>query len=302
MIDNIKFYINNKDGFEENINKNESIDLKTFVSTFTGEMTEYPKTGKYFNMEARITEKQAFLKGSLHKFINMYLEDKEHNYNDFDLRDIKLVVDEIVNTLEIKPDETSITNLEFGFNIELDEDPQEIIDNRLLMNNFKNHSKDLKFRGRGNYKEFELTDYSIKVYNKSKQYQQDKYILRIEIKFTAKRKLNLLGIHTLSDLTNTEVLRNLFNFLMIQFDKLIIIDAFYDRKDISQTNKRRLTMFTNPNYWKNIDTKQLHIKEKLIREYKSLIKKYNLDKTKNVLREKICNKFTQLMRGCTAIY
>lgn len=132
------------------------------------------------------------MQGSLYKLLNIALENDNHN--DFDLRDIGLVVGEITNTFGISSTRVKVTNLEFGFNMEVDEDPQKIIDYRLLMSNFKNHSQDEKFRGKGDYKEFIKTDYSIKIYNKSKQCRQDKNILRVGVKFTMKRKLESLEV------------------------------------------------------------------------------------------------------------
>lgn len=297
MIDNVKFYVNDRERFQENVSKNADVDLKTFLSTFTGEVTEYPKIGKLCNLEVRITEKKAHISGSLHKFINTYLDGEEHNYNDFDLRDVHLVVDEISNALQINPYGTEVTNLEFGFNLEIEEDPQKIIDNRLLMYNFKCHNKDLKFRGKGDYKEYEMTDYSVKIYNKSKQYGQDRHILRVEIKFTRSRVLKRLGVYTLADLKDEEVLFNLFNFLVEQFEKLIILDEFYDRADIPNRDVTSLVRYTNPNYWKSAaETKQSYVRERLIRHCRSLIKKYKLNKTKEMLTHKIKDKFYELMQ------
>lgn len=297
MIDNFKCYLNNKNGFEQSVSKNADIDLKAYVSTITGEVSEYPKIGKYYNLEARITEKKATLKGSLHKFINSYFGDEEQNYNDFDIRDVNLAIEGIASALEFNPLETKVTNLEFGFNIETDEDPQIIIDNRLLMFGFKNHNRDNKFQGRGDFKQYDMSDYSIKIYNKSKQYGQEKHILRVEIKFTMSRKLVTLGVRTLNDLTNPNLIKKLFDCLMQQFEKLIIVDAFYNRDDISERDKARLNMFTNPYYWVNAaETKLPNVRERLIRECKKLIKKYNLDRTKREISKKIQDKFLELMR------
>lgn len=295
MLDNFKCYAKPPALFESNVCKNSKIDLRTFISTFTGEVTDYPKIGKYLNLDIRITEQQAYIQGSMHKFMNAYLDSQEHNYNDFDFRDIELVIENIIQEFDINPEATSITNLEFGMNIILDSDPQELIDKKLLMFNFKNHNKDLKFRGKGDYKQYDKSDYSIKIYNKSKQYGQDKFILRVEVKFTMKRILQKLGVNNLADLTNVGVLHNLFDFLMQQFDKLVIVDDFYERADIPVKDITRLTMFTNPNYWMNMSNKSPRLRERLIREYKRLIQRYRLNETKDYLRDALCNKFFELM-------
>lgn len=294
MLDNIKLYILDKENFEKNLSINHNIDLHVPYNVFTSELAEYPKVGRLLNLEVRISPKEATVKGSIHKFLNSYLDGEEHNHNDFDIRDLKFALEELINSLDIHPERTSITNLEFGFNIEVDEDPKTIIMHDLQMFNFRDHNRKDNFSGRGDYKEFQITDYIVKVYNKSKQYGLDKNILRIELKFTNARVLNRLGIFNLNDINKTETLKLLFNFFMETFNKLHIVDDFSECKNIPVKVKNRLHILTNPNFWNKARSSRM--KETLKREYNRLIKKYNLDRKKGVLGEKIQSKYTEMMR------
>ena len=83
---------------------------------------------------------------------------------------------------------------------------------------------------------------------------------------------------------------------MEQVDKLIILDDFYSRPDIKAKDRSRLGLFTNPNYWINTAvSKHPYVRERLIREYKRLIKKYKLDGTKQIIKCKLSDKFQQMI-------
>lgn len=170
MFDNIKFFALDKDRFEQNLSNSDKVDLRTFLSVQTGVVEEYPKIGKYLNLDVRITPKKCYVGGSIHKFFNQFIDGEEHNYNDFTYSDSANVIGHLCKDLEIQPERTKITNLEFGFNLEVDKDPQIIIDQNVLMFDFKTHNRNIKFKGNGDFKEFQRTDYLFKAYNKSKQY------------------------------------------------------------------------------------------------------------------------------------
>ncbi len=97
------------------------------------------------------------------------------------------------------------------------------------------------------------------------------------------------------------MLYNLFGVLIEQVDKLVIVDNFYGRHDISKRSKGRLIQFTNPNYWIEVnETRPTKKRDRLIREFKSLFKKYKLENTKEVLTDKIKLKYYNLL-GIPAI-
>lgn len=163
------------------------------------------------------------------------------------------------------------------------------------MNNYKSPNKNLKFSGRGNYKEFQLTDYRIKTYDKSKQYGLNSNILRVEIKITLKRLLTKLGIFSLEDLMYNWTYVKLFDFLLEKFEGLILVDEF-DADLIPEKEYNRLIKYTNPNYWIGIkEQKSSKAIYKLKKDFNYLLDKHNLLNTKNELREKLKSKFKELL-------
>lgn len=294
MIDNIKFFVLDKERFERDLVNNPLIDLKTSVSLSTGDCTEeYPKLAKHHNLEVRITETTAYIKGSIHKYYNSLLGLGNHNHNDFGYMQWELAINKLCEDLNIHKEYTRITNLEYGFNIECDFDPKELVEKLAIMYNFKDHNRKQRFNGKGYYKEFEMTDYSLKIYDKSKQYNLvDKKLTRIELKITKARCLSRLGIKTLCEMTNN-AFKDLFKRFLHCFNRILIIDSLKPPKGIRIDQIVLFSTCTNPNEWMD-----LNYNDKLSqkRDFKKLIKKYSYDKIQTQLRDRILNKYYELIQ------
>lgn len=297
MIDNIKAKVTKFKEFETYIENTGKIDLKNSVSLITGELDSYPRRGKLINLEASINEKSAYLKGSIHKTYNELNEKGEHNHDDFSYDCAKETIMHLMNELNLKKDDTSLTNLELGFNIHLSKDPQHFLDYNLLMYDFKDHNKDLRFSGRGDYKEFQKTDYYIKIYNKSKQYNiKGQSILRVELKILSKRLLQKLGVYSLNDLLNPDVINNIYSMLVGELKKLNIIDD-YSSRDIEPEDKMILEIYKSPNFWKRISKdKSYKERDKIREDFQRLMDKYNLNNLKKEVLNKVEIKFMELIK------
>ncbi|MCF1420443.1 hypothetical protein [Mangrovimonas futianensis] len=294
MIDNIKFKISTIDKlrFEESIEKNELISLRSTFDRQTGEANDYPKVGRLQNMEIRITKKAAIVKGSIHKYYNLMKGLGNQNYNDFSFKQFKLAIDDLCEKLQLDKKETKITNLEFGFNITVSKNPKLLLDEHILMFDLKDHNRKHNYKGNGSYKEFERTDYKIKIYDKGKQYSiLDRNLLRVELKIIASRYLNRLGIINLNQLGNY-AFKSLFEAFLTHLNKLTIVDSLKAPEDIRIDQRILFDYCINPNHWSRIGTQE---KKETLRELKKLIKKYHLNKTHCVLRDDIITKYLFLM-------
>jgi hypothetical protein len=294
MIDNIKFTLTDKERFEKNLESNNDIDiiLKSSYDRITGKANEYPKIGTYKNLQIRITQKTASIKGSIHKYYNLITGAGNQNYNDFSFTQWEFAINHLCENLQIIKEETKITNLEFGFNIEVTKSPKLIINNHVLMYDFKDHNRKHSYRGKGSYKEFEKTDYRIKVYDKSKQYSLlDNDILRIELKIVNSRYIQKLGVFNLNQL-GKNTFKTLFNCFLTHFNKLMIIDSLNAPKGIRADQMILFKFCINPNHWDSINTIE---KKESKREFNKIIKKYNHIKTHTVLRDSIITKYKLLM-------
>lgn len=301
MIDNLKLYIRDKHSFENHIVDKKLLELSSKVNCFTGEVLEFPKRGRDLNLEINITKSQSTILGSIHKYHNLLMDGGNQNYNDFSFCQIQEVIQNLIKKYNLESD-TSITNLEFGFNLVVNKAPKLIIDKHVLMNNYKAPNKNLKFLGKGDYKEFQLTDYSIKIYSKSKQFKLDSNVLRVELKIIKKRLLQQLGINSLEDLLHSWAYIKLFNFFREKFEGVIIVDEF-DSGLVPENDYNRMIKYTNPNYWIGIrDKKSAKVIYRLKKDFDYLLNKYNVLKTKKEIGDKLDSKFTELLNpNCSGL-
>lgn len=292
MIDNIKFNILNKNEFEQNLERKGLINFKSTYNVITGEANDYPKVGKLENMEIRITKKGAIIKGSIHKYYNSIIGSGNHNHSDFSFRNWGFAINDLCEKLEIDKDKTKLTNLEFGFNITVIEKPKQLIEKNILMLDLKDHNRRHNYRGKGSYKEFEKTDYSLKLYDKGKQYKLlDKNLLRIELKITSSRYLKKLGIINLNHL-GYYAFNGLFEALLKHFNNIMIVDSIKAPKGIREDQMILFKNCINPNHWNGLHAKE---KKETYREFVKIMKKYNQNTIHSNLRDSIINKYHLLM-------
>jgi hypothetical protein len=294
MIDNVKIFASEKLRLENHIVNTGVIQLVSPFNIETGEIMEHPKRGKDFNLDISLTKQSSYIKGSLHKYHNIRNDKGDQNYDDFSYPDIVSEVKDLLVKYELG-DSNYLTNLEFGLNLEVSKDPQLIIDKNILMNKCKGPNKDLKFSGRGDYKEFHTDSHWIKTYNKSKPFKLDSYILRLELKIIKKVYLNKLGVFKLEDLTDRNTLRRLYFDFKRNIEGLVIVDEF-EGKTIPLQHLNRLNEYMNPNYWKRLkSSKTSNQIYKLKKDFKLLLVKYQLLETKKEILLKMEIKFLELL-------
>lgn len=296
MIDLIKYFVTDRKSFINKVEESNKVDLRVPVNFKTGEILD-KKTASYNNMFIEITNNRATLKGSIHKYHNINEGFGKQNYNDFSYCDFKHAINDLQSTFQISNADTYVTNLEFGLNIITEKDPKVIIDNSVLMYNFKTPNRKENFYGKGNYLEFKTTDYSIKIYNKSKQnFLKDINILRVELKITGARYLKRhFNINTLNDLDRNRF-EMLFDKLLEHFDKLLIVDSLiiknYHRID-------EMVLFQNginPSYWTGLrNEKKYKDINRFKEDFESVLENYDLLKIKKQLKTSLKNKFKSLM-------
>lgn len=298
MVDLIKYFINDRELFLKNVEKETNIEFKGKFDFYTGELFEYPKTAHYKNMYLTITNNRATVKGSIHKYYNNLKGlGINQNYNNFSYCDFKYGISQLQNLFQINFEDTNITNLEFGLNIDIEQDPQNLIDNCILMYDFKIPNRNEKFKGKGDYLEFITTDYSLKIYNKSKQnLLSNRNILRVELKITGSRYLKKeFAIYTLNDLDRNRF-EELFKKLIYHFDKLLIVDEL-KLKDCARTDENVIFEYgINPNYWKKFKiSKAYKRKNKFKKVFENVLIDYGLLKTKKQLKVLLVSKYKELM-------
>lgn len=297
MYDGIKFYIlpEDKGRFDKEVKEDRTLDLYSRYDFRTTDFGDSEKS-KLGNMELTMTSNNSFIKGSIHKLFNIINGNGVQNYSDFSFCEAQQALNLVNHHYKVNPELTSITNLEFGINVPVEFNPANFIDESLILFYYKDHTINKKFKNRGDYKEFRRTDYSMKIYNKSKQYNRRKHLLRIEIKITNKRVLQKLGIFTVSDLFDEEASWSLFKFLIDQYRQLLIIDSPALGNALKSSDMDILKDYSNPMYWvhleKNLSPSARHKRRKKCFKY---IEKMGLDERKREIENILWNKYEELL-------
>lgn len=285
--DMIEDFVTNQDNFEE---------LRAVLEYHSGEI-KYPFTANIGSLEIRINDKSVYLKNSLHKFYNEWQGKKNQNYNDFTYSALCQTIDYLDNKL-INLDTTRLTQLEFGLNIKLPIPAENIIKNNIIFHKLNIYSHNERFNGKGEYKQFNHSNYYLKIYDKAKQYNLNEHIIRFEIKFKSSKGFNVLGIYNIHDLKSKEILTRLFKELLKRFDELTIIDNVPSDSKMSDKDKTKLTTYLSYNYWKNLSLRNnRNIKGKEKRAFERLLVKNDLLKTRDFLKASLIQKFDELINN-----
>lgn len=295
MIDFVRVGYRDKNKLEQFVMNQENFEkVYTVLEYHSGEIL-YPYKTNLENLEIIINEKSGYVKNSVHKLKNVLMSGQDHNYNDFSYSEFVSLMDYLKGNI-IDVMETNLTQLEFGLNIDVPKSAKAIIKESILMHNLKRRTALRRFNGKGYLLEFEHYNYTIKVYDKAKQYGLMENILRFEIKFKGKKEFNKLGIYNLEDLKNRENLKTLFRYLMKRFDELLIVDKLIGNMQIPEKDIDRLNSFSSFFYWENLskeDKRQTKTRHKV--KYFKLLERYDLLKTKQMLRNQLVQKFEKLI-------
>lgn len=293
MIDFVKVYYRDKDKFESYVlNEKNFPDLNAVLEYHTGDV-KYPYTTKLDTMRVQVSDKTGYVKNSIHKLRNYRKSGEEHNYDDFSYTEICDTIDYLADKI---PDvsETRLSQLEFGLNVIIDRQPEQIVRRSFLLHRYKK-GVERTFQGPGLLKEFVHNNYTIKVYDKGQQYGLEKNILRFELKFTKAIEFNSLGVFNLSSLKDKATLRKLFLKLMQRFEEIVIIDDF-DSKFIEIDKYNDLMRYTNDFYWaKEFKGKHQELKKRQRDKFQAMLVENSLLQTKFYLKELLYKKFIYLI-------
>lgn len=287
MIDGIKLY--KKDvSFANNLRENSLFEFTGNYNESTGEKGNKSTVG-YQGLNIVLYDSGVVLiKGSLHKFMNNGI----HNYNDFYLSDINFVIEQFAEVFGKEILTAKIENMEFGLNIEPPIKANNVLSN--ILYHKRNEFKTGTFRN-SNYKEAEHQRYYVKVYDKAKQYDRLKEILRVECKYVKMVDLNMIGIYNLADLKKPEIYPELLTILTNNWKQVLFVDETIKISQLSVKWQKKLYDFQNPLYWKKLadNKKQSYLFNKELARYRELIKKHS-DNIQEQIKELIIQKWQNL--------
>ncbi|MFN5847561.1 MAG: hypothetical protein ACK5UE_13100 [Chitinophagales bacterium] len=247
----------------------------------------------YLNVKQKICRLSGFstyylaISGSVHKN-----RCNGQNCSDFYYSDLTKEINDLSDFFCQFAPEFKIKEIEFGVNIETCFEVYDYLCQSILVYQGEQFNR---YNGKphiGFAIELEK-NYKVKIYDKCAQYHLTTNLMRFEVHIDNMHNLHKVGIYKLNDLLILENLLKLKKILISKFDKIL----FYETP-LNTLNKRDNEYFlkvSNPKYWQMLRTEKNNI------NYQNQVKKYELFKrkyctnTKGILREKIDQKFLELM-------
>lgn len=279
----------------ETIEESPYLDFIAKVSTKTGELGAYIYA-YYQGLEFRIYEitektnyKRITIEGSLHKYWNK----GAHNFNDFGIKEIKEVLNDLKSKFKIEAKNCVLRQLEIGVNLTPPYKTKDILKGCILhkTNDFKwVYTKD-----EGNYIQSVSQRHFIKIYDKRTHYENKGFkipieIMRVEKKWRKMIELNNRNIYTLEDLINND----LFNFKtdLVQLWQDVLFCDLETIKGTKNENK-----YNNLNWWESLNYNNF----KYHRNKLNKLLKLNPNNTKQTIANLIDQKVNILNNKTTQI-
>ncbi len=233
-----------------------------------------------------------------------YYNDTLHNANDFKVLDCIKTLRDFAQMFSLSTDEIRIINIEFGVNALSPIDCKNLITYaeyhdknqfRTTNDNLIYSKISLKYNKQGKGNTYKM----IKFYAKGIQFAEYANIntFRFEVKSKRTKYIKSLGVFTYADLLRPETYKILANNILLEFDKVLILDVDVNKDCLSVKDNKRLTEYLNPIKW----FKALQGHRNTFNNHKKNYIKL-LDKTGNnihvELREIISDKLDYLLKGC----
>lgn len=244
------------------------------------------------NAETNYTKIQ--LSGSLHKH-----KQQSVNFNDFTFNDVCNTIQELCQKLCLQPEKFVLRHIEYGVNIKPVHTPLNLL-NSIIAYKGKGYEKK-EYKGTGYLKKFCLSQYNLKIYDKSKQYDLPYNVLRYELKvfkmqFFENKKIQL---KTFSDLLNSNTYSQLNSTIYSSIQDLYMFDYRINSNLITNLRERLvLTEGSNSEFWTNYRTsKTPKAFQKKVKRFKDLVKRYAPDNLQNYLLVEISNKWSELLNS-----
>lgn len=250
---------------------NLKLDFKCDVMHRTGEVLCYPieTKSRYKSFNFFISQKNCFGKGSIHKYFH------GNNWSDLTFHEQIQALNSFCNEFKVEKYRSRVHSFEFAVNINPNfEASVENISKLFICHGYKPFvplTCDKTGKEIGVFLKYD--QYGIKIYSKSVQLGISKNILRFEVKV---RKIQWLtdDYIFLEDFERKEFMLELKEKLLSIMRDIIVYDD--DIKPSTINEKLFLSNVSNPNYWKNIKSKQKRYKDK--QRYKKMVSEKSISK------------------------
>jgi hypothetical protein len=254
-------------------------------NTTTDELITYPQTASYKRLRITLNVDSAgkefiTINGNLYKYhFNL------NNINSYPFSACVEAIESLCQELSLDPEEVRVLRLEVGFNLHCQASPVAVIDNiityKFKQKNFRN------FNEEGYEIKFLLSEYFLKIYDKSQQFNLKESILRFEKVFTKSSNLKSKGIRNLKDLMDSERVMTLAQGLLACIDDMVIDDRHLDLSLLTQKELNVVREYRDQLRWKELKGYSPDNCRKKKDRYNEIVKKYTKNDHEQWLKESI---------------
>jgi len=190
------------------------------------------------------------ISGSLHK--NHF---SGQNYLPFTWTQMQKEICHLEKCLHLKCADAKLLNLEVGINIVFPVPVFKFLEESLVSYKgkpFNRYNMDRKGVCLGYY--CELTQYTVKIYDKGKQFKLPENLMRFELKFIKMQRLKDSGVITLADLKIKNRVNKLLRLLLNAWDNVLLYDATINLKNAALKDEEANLLSTgnNPRFWQQL--------------------------------------------------
>ncbi len=248
---------------------------KTFkiVKDKTGEVLSYTILDG-LNMRIVITHRGVTIENSLHKAYNK-LNGVEGNHNYFGYKELYRIISYLSVKYQFNPKDAIIKKIEIGVNVEVTDSTMSYI-NKLYSLGYTKPCDLMRNKNIVYGKKIFLSQYSIKLYNKTHQHYQsyreklNKQIIRFELEYSKMASLKN-SVITMSDLLDVDKYIALSDLLALKFSGL----QFQDKYDLDLLTSKQLEQYyagRDFKFWRELSKRNKSTLATRKRRYKLLIK------------------------------
>lgn len=238
-----------------------------------------------------IDDRLVKVEGSLHQFAK-----NGKNFDDFTYLQIVYSLKEISAIFNHPLEKFKLQNLEFGVNLEVTQSVSDILNQ---IHSYKGTKRGSRHYKNGEMCSFNLSQYSIKLYDKGRQHNLENQLIRIELKARKMQFLNRkhLKIHTLNDLIDVTVLKELGNILYEYISRLVIVDSNFPQGVISLNEKKFMEIVNTNNYWQKLFIEKQVSYRKQLSKLNKITEMFGELSIRQVLLLSVNNKWNELLKG-----
>lgn len=267
------------------------LDFKAEVNLRTGDLTEWPRQYQYDNLNFLLIPAKSKLgywlevSGSLHRFW-----ERGTNYWQFSHKNVCTTIELLAQTCQIAPSAFEVRQLEFGVNMHsMPVDTQLLFDNLIAFKN-KVFTPMRSVGGRSIGYDAETTDYKVKIYDKALQYNLPFEVCRFEVHLR-QHIGRLVGVCTLAELTNREVMSRLGQHLTIIASQLVFDDVIACFDELRPSQRDFIERGRNTRYYVSFTAAE---RERFVK----LIKQHGKDQFADILSRAVAKEWEILSTVC----